>query len=157
MKLPNLTPIEAVLWGGLIAGVLDIGAVFAYWAAHGVGPAGIARGIATSLMGPAAYEAGNAAVLLGMVLHFFVSFTFAAAYVGLARRLPVLITHPLICGPAYGALAKVVMGQIVVPLSRATFGQETPSLEQAVISWLIHILLFGLPIALTAARMRPRS
>lgn len=154
MKLPNFTPMQAVLWGGLAAAVLDIGAVFAYWATQGAGPAGILKAIATSLMGPAAHESGFAAVILGLLLHFFVSYIFAAAYVAAAIRMPLLITRPILCGLAYGVIAKVVMSEVVVPLSRATFGGGDPTLLQSAISWFIHLVLFGLPIALAASRIR---
>lgn len=154
MKLPNFTPIEAVLWAGLAAAVLDISAVFAYWATQGVWPAGILQAIATSLMGPAAYEGGFGAVMLGLFLHVLVSYVFAAAYIAAASRAPVLITRPIRCGLAYGVIAKVVMSEAVVPLSRATFGGGDPTLLQTAISWFIHLVLFGLPIALTASRIR---
>jgi hypothetical protein len=154
MKLPILSPVNAVIWGGLIAGTLDIGTVFAYWATQDVWPAGILQAIASSLLGPAAYEGGAAAAILGFVLHFAVSFVFAGAYVAVASKLSMLITRPVLCGLAYGALAKIIMGEIVVPLSRADFGSGGTALQTA-ISWFIHLVLFGLPIALAASRVRP--
>lgn len=157
MKLPNFTPIQAIFWGGLAAAVLDIGAVFAYWATQGVGPVGILQAIASSLMGPAAHEGGYGAAALGLFLHIFVSYVFAAAYVAAASRAPVLITRPVLCGLAYGVIAKVVMAEVVVPLSRATFGGGDPTLLQSAISWFIHLVLFGLPIALAANRIRRKA
>lgn len=153
MKLPTLSPVNAVIWGGLVAGTLDIGMVFAYWATQSVWPAGILQAIASSLMGPAAYEGGAAAVALGLFLHFFVSFVFAGAYVAAASKLSMLVTRPALCGLAYGALAKIIMGELVVPLSRADFGSGGTALQTA-ISWFIHLVLFGLPIALAASRAR---
>jgi hypothetical protein len=105
-------------------------------------------------MGPDAYEIGLAGTLLGLFLHVFVSYVFAVAYVAAANRAPILITRPILCGLAYGAIAKVVMGEVVVPLSRATFGGGDPTLLQSAISWFIHLVLFGLPIALAASRIR---
>src|SRR5688572_2190571 len=103
MNMPTFSRTEAIVWGGLAAGILDIGTVFAIWAAAGVMPSGILQAIASSVMGLAAYEPANAnvAVPLGMVLHFFISFVFAAAYVFAAERIPMLKTRPVLCGLVY--------------------------------------------------------
>lgn len=154
MNLPTLTPVSGLLWAGLIAGILDIAAVFIYWATQGVMPAGILMAIASSLMGPAAFSAGWAAVALGLLLHFLVSFVFAGAYVMAGLRISIMLARPVICGLAYGALAKLIMDYIVVPLSRAEFSAGSPTLAQMLLSWFIHIVLFGLPIALVASRIR---
>lgn len=155
MTLPTFSRAEAVLWGGLAAGVLDIGMVFAIWAMNGVMPSGILQAIASSVMGLAAYEPANAgiAVPLGLVLHFFISYVFAAAYVFAAGRAPILLARPVLCGLAYGAVAYVVMTFAVVPLSRANFGGPADAWRFAQ-SLFIHLFLFGLPIALVASRIR---
>ena len=155
MALPSFSRTEAIVWGGLAAGILDIGMVFAIWAAEGVMPSGILQAIASSVMGLAAYEPANAklAVPLGLVLHFFISYVFAAAYVYAAGRLPVLMTRPILCGLVYGVLAYLVMTYIVVPLSLANFGGPADAWRLAQ-SLFIHLFLFGLPISLAASRIR---
>jgi hypothetical protein len=118
-------------------------------------PSGILQAIASSVMGLAAYEPVNAgvAVPLGLGLHFFISYMFAAAYVYAAGRVPVLLTRPVLCGLAYGVVAYVVMTFVVVPLSRANFGGPADAWRLAQ-SLFIHLFLFGLPIALAASRTR---
>ncbi|HEX5055409.1 MAG TPA: hypothetical protein VFX02_02820 [Gammaproteobacteria bacterium] len=155
MRLPTFSRAEAILWGGLAAGVLDIGMVFAIWAAKGVMPSGILQAIASSVMGLAAYEPANAqiAMPLGMVLHFFVSYVFAAAYVLAADRVPLLKTRPVPCGLGYGVIAYLAMTLVVVPLSRANFGPPA-DVWQLAQSLFVHLALFGLPIALAASRVR---
>lgn len=152
MQKPEFNIAGAIFWGGLVAGILDIAAVLAYWLPHGATTAGIFQAIASSLMGPAAYEAGSASVALGAFLHFAVSFVFAAAWVGASVRLAILRVRPVICGMAYGLLAWIIMTHIVVPLSRADFGESTP--VRMAISIAIHVFLFGLPIALAASLIR---
>lgn len=155
MTLPTFSRTEAIVWGGLAAGILDIGTVFAIWAAEGVMPSGILQAISSSVMGLAAYEPANAnvAVPLGMALHFFISFVFAAAYVFAADRFPVLKTRPVLCGLAYGVVAYLVMTYIVVPLSLANFGGPADAWRLAQ-SLFVHLVMFGLPIALAASRIR---
>ncbi len=143
-----------IIWATLLAGVLDIGSVFAYWFLQGAPPDAILRSIATSVLGAAANEGGVAAAALGLLLHFFVSFVFAAAYVLAALRAPVLRQRPILFGLLYGALAYVIMVFGVVPASLATFGRSwPPPPEQLAVSVGIHLFLFGLPIALVTSRM----
>lgn len=160
MERGGLHPAAAVLWGGLIAGVLDLGAVFAFWSAHDVAPDVILRSIATSVMGSAAHQGGAQAAAVGLALHFFVSFVFAAGYVLVALRLLVLRRRPILFGLLYGALAYVIMTFLVVPLSLADFGwtwDRPPPPVNLAVSIAIHLFLFGAPIALAASRMRDRS
>lgn len=143
----------AILWGGFAAGVLDIAAVFAFWAVKGVAPAAILQSIATSLLGREAFALGVTAVLLGLFLHFAVSYVFAAAYVLVSSRVRVLRLRPVRFGIAYGVVAYVVMSFVVVPLSRAEFGDWPPPPVNLAASLFIHLFLFGLPIALAASRI----
>jgi uncharacterized membrane protein YagU involved in acid resistance len=154
MRNRSLTPAGAIFWGGLVAGILDIGAVFAFWLARGVMPPAILQSIASSVLGPAAFETGAGAAALGLFLHFAVSFAFAAAYVIVSSRMRVLRARPVAMGIAYGILAYVIMTFIVVPLSRAGFGGDWPPPPvNLAASLFIHLFLFGLPIALAASRI----
>lgn len=154
MKRTSSSGVGAILWGTLAAGALDLAAVFAFWALHGVSPVTILQSIATSVLDAAAFDGGAAAALLGLFLHFLVSFLFAAAYVLVSAYASVLRARPLVFGPLYGALAYVIMTGVVVPLSRATFdGDWPPPLINLAASLFIHLFLFGLPIALAASRI----
>lgn len=154
MKLPTFGAAGAVFWGGLAAGILDLGAVLAFWAAHGAMPEGILRAIASAVLGPAAFEGGAFAPLLGLLLHFGVSFAFAAAYVAAALRATILRSRFVLAGLAWGIVAYVVMTFVVVPLSRADFGPWPPPALNLAASLFIHLVLFGVPIAWAASRLR---
>jgi uncharacterized membrane protein YagU involved in acid resistance len=158
MNRMSFSPWGAALLGTLAAGVLDIGAVFAFWVVQDVAPSSILQSIASSLLGPAAYQGGAGAVLLGAFLHFFVSFVFAGAYVLVALRARFLTARPFLFGALYGALAYTIMTFAVVPLSRAQFGGDWPPPPvNLAASLFIHLFLFGLPIAWIASRMRRYS
>jgi uncharacterized membrane protein YagU involved in acid resistance len=144
----------AIIVGGLIAGVLDIAAVFAFWAVRDVPPTTILQSIASSVLGGDAFTLGMVATAIGLLLHFAVSLVFAAAYVIASARVRLLRLRPIPLGIAYGALAYVIMTFVVVPLSRAEFGQTwPPPLVNLAASVFIHLFLFGLPIALCASRI----
>jgi hypothetical protein len=154
MTLPTFSRTEAIFWGGLAAGSIDMVMMFVIWSTvERIAPILILQAIATSFMGNDAYAGGNAAASLGFVLHFLVSFCFAAAYVLASGRFSLLKTHPFLCGPVYGVIAYVFMTYAVVPLSLATFGrpENLPDLARSV---LMHMFLFGLPIALATSRIR---
>lgn len=153
----KLSAAGAIAWGGLVAGVLDIAAVFAFWAVKGVAPTVILQSIATSVLGREAFELGASTVLLGAFLHFAVSYVFAAAYVLASLRARVLRSRPVTFGIAYGVVAYVIMTFVVVPLSRAEFGSWPPPLINLAASVFIHLFLFGLPIALAASRIAEPS
>lgn len=154
MAGPRLSTGGAIWWGGLAAGLLDLAAVLAFWIVRDVPPAAILRSIASSLMGPAAATGGTGAALLGLFLHFAVSFVFAAAFVLVSGRATWLRRRPIASGIAYGLVAYVVMTFIVVPLSLATFRTDwPPPLVNLSASLFIHLFLFGLPIALAASRI----
>lgn len=145
---------SAILFAGLIAGILDLAAVLAFWAAKGVAPGAILQSIATARFGAAAFDHGMSGALIGLFLHFAVSFVFAAGYVAAASQAPMLRSRPVACGIAYGLIAYVVMTVMVVPLSNATFGGAwPPPAVNLAVSLFIHIFLFGLPIALVARRV----
>jgi hypothetical protein len=155
VKNTSFGPIGAVFWATLLAGTLDIGAVFAFWAPRGVPPSTVTQSIASSITGAAAYQGGMGSIALGIFLHVFVTVVFATAYVLVAMRAKFLTTRPLLWGPLYGLLAYVIMVFGVVPMSNAQFGGSwpPPPLDLAV-SLAIHLLLFGLPIAWVASHLR---
>lgn len=154
MVLPEFSRTQAILWGGFAAGVIDLVTIFVIWqTVENIPPVVILQAIATAFMGDAAYQAGAEAALLGLLLHFFVSLCFAAAYVAAAGRITLLKRYPFLCGPVYGIIAYVFMTYVVVPLSLATFGRPE-TLPDLARSLLMYMFLFGLPIAWAAGRVR---
>lgn len=154
MQRLKLSAGGAIILGAFIAGVLDLAAVLAFWAARDVPPFAILQSIASARFGAASFEHGMGSALIGLFLHFAVSFVFAAAYVTAASRAPILRARPLSFGCAYGLFAYAIMTFLVVPLSNATFdGPWPPPLINLATSLAIHVFLFGLPIALVASRV----
>ncbi len=65
-----------------------------------------------------------------------------------ARHWSMLWQQPLVYGIAYGLLLYVVMNLVVVPLSAAPPGSRDPL--WIALSFLVHVLLVGIPIAILA-------
>jgi hypothetical protein len=142
--------LEAILWGGTVAGILDISDAIIVSGFYGVSPARVLQSVASGVLGRASFGGGISTAALGLGLHFFIAFTVAAIYVLASLRLPLLLHRPLLCGAIYGVIVWQVMRQVVVPLSLATQGRLT--LIGLLNGLFAHIVCVGIPIALATKR-----
>jgi hypothetical protein len=142
---------DTILYGGLTVGLLDACDATLFFGALGARPERIAQHVASGVLGPASFDGGAATIVLGVVLHFTVAICIATTFYLLSRRIPALVTHPVIGGLGFGVAAYFVMGHVVVPLSRV-HGSGTFSFPVFVNGVLGHALLIGLPIAVFASR-----
>lgn len=146
----KLSPLAAVLAGGLTAAALDITYAFIAFGLRGVGPVKILQSVASGLLGEASYQGGLATAALGGALHAAIAVVMAAIYVAASRFLPPLNRRPWLWGPAYGIGCYLVMNYVVLALR---FGpRPVPSLDILLGGAAIHMFGVGLPIALFAAR-----
>lgn len=150
-----LTLSQALLYGGLTVGTLDILDAFIFNGFRGVSPGRILQFIASGLLGrEAAYGGGAATMALGLLLHYFIAFTVVAVYLLASRRLPILARQPFVLGPLYGVLVHLVMHYGVVPLSAVTRAPGPMPLASQVNQYLIHAFGIGLVTALFARAAR---
>lgn len=151
-----LTTSQAVLFGTLVVGTLDILDAFLFnWFRSGVRPGRILQFIASGVLGREAFEGGAATEALGLFLHYFIAFVIVTVYILASRRLPILAERPFVLGPIYGLLVHVVMHYVVVPLSAVTRAAGPMPLVVHVNQWLIHAFGIGLVTALFARAARP--
>ncbi len=136
--------IAAILLGGIVAGVVDIGAASAI---NGfIDPLRILKFIAGGLIGLKAARAGGMEVAaLGFALQVAMAVLIAAIYHAGAMLLPVLRRHWLPAGLAFGAGVFAVMTYVVVPHS--AIGGGMPPFTTAQALNLVAMLLFGTIIA----------
>jgi hypothetical protein len=145
----------AILWGGLLCGVLDITAALLVYGYLGAKPLRLLQGIAGGLLGPRTYDGGIATALLGLACHFLIAFLAAAVYVAASRLAPSLVRHAVLSGALYGIAVYFFMNRVVVPLSAAA---KFPfSFKMMLIGVVIHIFCVGLPIALVTRRFAPAT
>ena len=136
--------IVAILLGGTVAGLVDIGAASAI---NGfLDPIVICHAIASGAIGPAAAKAGGMpTALLGLVLQVAMSLLIATIYNFGASMLPVLRRQWLPAGLAFGVGVFFVLEFAVVPLS--AIGHFPKFTLQSFALNMAAMLLFGLIIA----------
>ena len=140
--------LSAILVGGIVAGILDIGAAAVI---NRTSPVAILRVIASGLLGPKELEGRTLTSVLGFVLQLLMSVVIAAIYGFTSLWMPILARMWVATGLIYGVSVFVVMAYVVVPLSAA------PRRPHAGISKITKDLLamlgFGLIVALSVHRV----
>jgi hypothetical protein len=151
---------EAILWGGLTAGLFDATYATSIWTLRGSSPERVWQAVASGLLGrETAFAGGLRTAALGLTVHFFIALTAAAVYVTVSRFLPLLRAHAIPCGLAFGLMVWGFMQYVVIPLSRITRRPSTGSFFtwDLLGAWAIHMLGIGLPIALNARKYLGRN
>jgi uncharacterized membrane protein YagU involved in acid resistance len=141
----------ATLYGGFIAGTIDI---FAAAAINLISPFVIAQAIARGVLGKQeAFSGGAGSAALGVVLQWGMSLIIATIFVFAATRMPILRRRWIAAGVAYGVVVFFVMNYVVVPLSRV--GAIPHFTVTTFVLNLLAMLLFGLIVAWYARRYLP--
>jgi len=138
----------ATIYGGLIAGTIDIFApALIYW----INPLGVVRFIAGGLIGRPTAKAGGAEIaVLGVLLQWTMSLIIAAIFVYAAMRIPALVRRWIAAGIAYGTVVFFVMNYVVRPLS---MHGDFPKMDTyGFATNMAAMWLFGLIIAWFAKR-----
>jgi hypothetical protein len=135
----------AIFVGGLIAGALDLTSAFITYGW------GVPRAIAGGLLGPMALHGSTGTYVLGVLLHFFIACSAAAVYYAVSRVLGFMTEHAVVCGLFYGIAIFLVMNLVVLPLS-ALHAKGPYRLAGLIQGLLVHMILIGLPIALSVKR-----
>jgi hypothetical protein len=145
--------VRVILYGGLIAGTLDLSAAFiSSWLRAGVGPVRVMQSIASGLLGAASFTGGATSAALGVVLHFLIATVATAVFYFASRTLRFLVNQPITAGLLYGVAVYVFMNFVVIPLSAVPRRGAPPPLSGRLIGLLIIMFCVGLPIALIVRR-----
>lgn len=141
----------AIVVGGTIAAVLDILYAITYWSFNGLSAERVLQSIASGLYGKQAYAGGLSLAMLGLALHFLMSFAYATAFLLASQRLPLLRRRPALAGIVFGIGVFFFMRHVVLPLSAFPHPIVFRPVGSA-LDLMSHMFLFGLPIALACAR-----
>ena len=145
--------LRAIVYGGLVVGVLDLLDAVFFFGARGVAPIRIFQSIAAGAHGRAAFQGGWHAAALGIAFHFIIAFLIVTTACLIGRQVPALMQHPIAFGIVYGIAVYFVMNYVVIPLSATTRGAFVwPVFINGI---LIHAFGVGIPSALFA-RMAAR-
>jgi hypothetical protein len=149
VRLPR--PFQAIAWGGLIVGVLDL--LYAILVYSPTRPILIPQTIASGVLGAKSYGGGVYTAALGVLLHFVIAFGAATVYYLASRKFAFLVHRAILSGLIYGALVYFFMHLIVVPASAAPHGHMP--LIYKVCEFVEHWFCVGLPISLSVRRYSP--
>lgn len=105
--------------------------------------------VASALVGPDAFNGGNATAMLGLILHFLIAFTVVTVFYFAQHQLAWLRRHAVAAGIAYGAVVYAMMNLVVLPLSAA---HPRHALWPDLIQIAIHMFVIGLPTSLLIRR-----
>ena len=144
------TNMQAIFWGGLVAGILDaVDGVIAF-GTQGLNPFQVLQYIASGALGQSAFQGGFATAALGAVFHFGIAWVAAALFVLARRRLQILKTHAVPAGLLYGVAVYFFMNYLLLPLSAVV--PNVFHLGLFLNGVIGHALFVGLPISLFARR-----
>jgi len=155
LPLKQSSDYRAIVWGGLVAGAMDITAAFINSAIYGRSPLWVLQSVASGALGPSSYKAGVGSAILGLLIHFFIAFVWCSVYFIASRGLSFLRTQPIIFGLIYGMMVYLFMYGLVL---RLTFHRNflTPA-SGVIVAVLTHMFCVGLPIALAVWRFSKSS
>ena len=144
---------KAVWIATLVAGTLDIAAAHVNQLIRtGAFPARIFNFIAGGATGlEKALSGGVAVVVLGVLIHYFISFSFTLLFFVMYPVIVRISRNKYVNGILYGAIVWAVMNLIVLPYS-ALPAKPFVFNSQAVIGLLILMVVFGPPVSLLAGR-----
>ena len=136
----------AIAIGGLSAGTIDLAQALILFGSR------VPLGIAAGLLGRQAVHRGGISIyILGVFLHFFITFSAAAVYYATSRKWEFVKEHWLVCGLFYGAAVDQIMTLIVLPLS-ALHARGPYKLHELILGISVHMATVGLPISFSIRR-----
>ncbi len=142
---------RAILVTGLIIGVLgglDY-MIFFNLTLH-FSPEAVLQYIASGLLGRASFTGGWNTALLGLLIHFVISFVVAGVFLYAATIIPLVRRFAFVSALVYGVAVNMFMSSLVLPLSAAPKMHVTALL---VVHGLIADAIFvGLPLAIVLWR-----
>lgn len=140
-----------IVWGGLVAGILDAADALVAFGLVGFNPVQVLQFISSGAFGGAAAFGGGLLMAgLGMLFHFIIAFAVAAVFYVASRNFPELVKNYVPAGLLFGAAVYFVMTYLVLPLTAlAPSPFSLPLFLNGVIG---HAVFVGLPIAWFAHR-----
>jgi hypothetical protein len=155
--MKRLSTLQAIVLGGALGGLGDILFAIGTAIARGDTAVHLLQIVASGALGLAAFDGGRGTAVLGLALHFALSFGWAALFLLAARARPALLRRPGWSALLYGLLVLLAMRLVVLPLSAFPYPSGLKPGWGTFFDALSHVFLFALPIVLAARRVTKRS
>ncbi|AEW01126.1 hypothetical protein A4D02_14285 [Niastella koreensis] len=137
--------LKAVHLTALFVGTTDIVSAFiTVYIKSGKFPEKMFNYIAAGLLGiPAAINRGTTIQLLGLLIHYFIAFSFTLLFFLVFRKIKFLAFNKYLVGMLYAVFVNLAMDFILklTPLPSRKF-----KLAESFIDWIILGVIFGIPI-----------
>lgn len=141
--------VAAIVTAWLLVGVLDISSAFAIWSYRGISWTRGLQGLTVPLIGERAFAGGITTAAFGLAIHFFIAFVVVTVFYLASRKMTFLLTYAYLAGVVYGLGVYLVMYWLVLPRAYPKFRH---ALGNDLLAMAIHVVLIGLPTALTIRR-----
>lgn len=144
----TVSPIRSIVIAGLVIGVIGgIDQTTFFVLTQHFTPMSIFQYIASALLGPSAFAGGYMTALLGLLLHFLISFVVAAVFILAANQFAFLRRTVFVSALIYGAAVNMFMSVAVLPFTAAP---KIPVSTLLIVHGLVaDALVIGLPLAIT--------
>lgn len=147
MKDDLKNTLQAILWGGVAAGTVDMIAATASGVGRGRAPLDGWRFVASGLIGKGALEGGWVTGVLGLLVHYGLTTIMAMLFVLAAKRRPELLRSSWVSGLLYGALIFAAMNYVIVPHSAVPVWKTPQGFWANLNGAMVHGLFVAVPIA----------
>jgi hypothetical protein len=81
---------------------------------------------------------------LGLFFHYFLALPFTLYFFWIFPKLKNLAFNKYLIGMLYAIFVNLIMGQVILPLSRLPTGPF--SLADSIVDWIVLGVVFGIPI-----------
>ena len=138
---------STILLATVVAAILDLtAACVTSYLKSGLSPFKVLQYIASAVYGTASFNRGWGSAMVGLIMHFSISFSVALIYFLLYPTIGTLQKKPILSGAILGLGVWLFLNLVVLPNSKVHQPPfETPSVLLGIV---LHMLLVGLPIAL---------
>jgi hypothetical protein len=141
--------VRAILYGGVLCGVLDAIAATTSFKFQGVSAMRVWQSVASGALGDNAFRQGPKSAVFGLLMHLVIAFGAAGVFCLTALHVDFLLRSPVAAGVLYGIAVFLFMNLFVRRVSRVP---KRPVTRTGVLSQvIIHMVFVGLPISLSAA------
>ena len=147
---PGRDTLSRIVVAGLAGGAVDLVYASSMALANGHPITRPWQSVASGWIGREAGQGGAGVVALGLATHFGIATCMAAAYVLLARRIPVVVARPYATAVIYGLILYAVMYLGVLPLRFGVFPKAVDG--KMALDVLAHV---GVALAIAWAVVRP--
>ncbi len=140
--------LRTILSAWLLAGTLDIAVASVYYPlAYGVKLIVLYQGIASGVLGAAAFSGGAGTAALGLALHYFIALMWTFFFFVVFPFIKKLSRNPFLNAAGYGIVVSCAMTFVVLPLSNVHHSNQPLNVLHFAIDTVILIFTIGTPIS----------